>query len=194
MLGLNLLGHVHRVALGHLRNDHVAGIVLSALDGMRSIVVEESVQTGANELGQVGIILGLVGVGIPVGAQRAHGILIGVGSVRCRSGSRRFSALGGIGAGSGGIRRLLGTAGEGSHDHGQYQQQCKCLLHFVTSLLFPMKADPVKGPNHSLCKSLAGDPSGTFIPSDNFQVPLQVCAYSSTCHPGIASPNFRFRE
>ena len=79
MLSLDLLGHVHGLRSGHFGHDLVASVGLLALHGVQLVVEHEGVQTGAQEVCGIRVILGLIGVGIPVGGQGRHRILVDIG-------------------------------------------------------------------------------------------------------------------
>ena len=142
MLLLDLLGHIHRLAGGHLRHELVAGegslhVALGVLNGIQLVIEDEGVEADLNESLQIGIVIGLVGVGIPVGGQQRNGILIGIGRVVCSCGC--FGGGGGSGRGLG--IALVGAAGEYGNDHQHSQKQCKCSFHFITSNKISIKTD-----------------------------------------------------
>ena len=140
MILLDLLGHIHRLAGGHLRHELVAGegglhVALGVLNGIQLVVEDEGVEADLNEILQIGIVIGLEGVGIPVGGQQRNGILIGISCVfRC-------SGCFGSGSGRGGRGVLVGAAGEHGNDHQHSQKQCKCSFHFITSNKISIKTD-----------------------------------------------------
>ena len=140
MILLDLLGHIHRLAGGHLRHELVAGegglhVALGVLNGIQLVVEDEGVEADLNEILQIGIVIGLVGVGIPVGGQQRNGSLIGISCVfRC-------SGCFGSGSGRGGLGALVGAAGEHGNDHQHSQKQCECSFHFITSNKISIKTD-----------------------------------------------------
>ena len=138
MILLDLLGHIHRLAGGHLRHELVAGegglhVALGVLNGIQLVVEDEGVEADLNEILQIGIVIGLVGVGIPVGGQQRNGSLIGIRRICCG----RF----GCGSGRSGLGALVGAAGEHGNDHQHSQKQCKCSFHFITSNKISIKTD-----------------------------------------------------
>ena len=127
MGGLDLLGHIHRLLSSHLGDDCVGGEGLETLYRMMLIVEHEGVQSGSDVVLGIGVIVGLIGMGIPVGGQSGHRIRVGVLS--------SFGALGGFGAGIAGCCGVVrgGSLGASGHtqNQGSSQQQCKQLFHFL---------------------------------------------------------------
>ena len=92
---------------------------------MMLIVEHEGVQSGSDVVLGIGVIVGLIGMGIPVGGQSGHRIRVGVSTV-----VYTCSGLGALSAGCRGVfpARSLGASGH-TQNQGSSQQQCKQLFH-----------------------------------------------------------------
>ena len=141
-LSLDGLGDVLGHSSCHLGNDHVSLVRILAFKGVQLIVEDEAVQAAGQEVDGVSLIVGLVGVGVPVSGQ--GGNPVGVGEVTleglddhgcfggCYSGLNR--CFGGCAGGLG--RTGVTTASEQAQHHSCGQQQGEKLLHFISSYNF----------------------------------------------------------
>ena len=118
----------------HLGNDDVAGEGIGALNGVQLIVEDEGVQAAGDVVQGDGVIISLIGVGVPVGSQGGNGRLPNVVALGEGLDDHLGFGLDGLGVNGLGVNRLVVAAGK-CNQHGQSQQQCDKLFHSFILLL-----------------------------------------------------------